>query len=162
MSHPFIIVFGVSGAGKSTICKLISDALTIPFLDADDFHPQANIQKMTSGNPLTDEDRIPWLKAVNAELHQNKETGFVLACSALKEEYRKILEVGISDINWVYLKGNFELIFSRLQARRNHFMNPDLLQDQFDTLEIPEYGFTVSIEYPPDEIVQKIINYLSE
>ncbi len=157
-----IIVLGVSGAGKSTVSKLLSNSLSIPFLDADDFHPKENILKMKSGIPLNDADRLPWLKTINDALHKKKETGFVLACSALKEEYREILQSNIDTIKWVYLYGDFDLISSRIRTRENHFMNPDLLKDQFDTLEIPEYGFKVSIEYPPKEIVQQIINHISE
>lgn len=116
---------------------------------------------MKSGTPLNDEDRKPWLDTLNSELHKRSETGFVLACSALKEQYRKLLSDGIWGIRWIYLDGSFDTIFKRMKERE-HFMKPEMLQSQFDALEIPEYGIHCSIEYPPEEIVNQILEQLSE
>lgn len=161
-SLPRCIVFGVSGSGKSTIGKLLAEHFSIPFLDADDFHPSDNIQKMRSGTALTDQDRLPWLKTINTILSSQQSAGWVLACSALKESYRQTLSSGFPEIHWILLDGSYQDIFVRLHHRQNHFMNPTLLQDQFDTLEIPEYGFKASIEYSPTEIVHQIIDKISE
>lgn len=162
MENHCIIIFGVSGSGKSTVCKLLSELLSLPFLDADEFHSQENIQKMESGTALTDHDRIPWLKAINTSLLEIQNNGFVLACSALKEGYRVILQKNIKKPIWVYLNGSYDQIYHRLKNRKDHFMDPELLQDQFETLEIPEYGIAVSIEYSPREIVNQIIDQISE
>ncbi|MCR9132772.1 MAG: gluconokinase [bacterium] len=158
---PRIILFGVSGCGKSTVASLLAKLLDVPFIEADDFHPKANIYKMKSGIPLNDEDRKPWLDTLNSELHKRSETGFVLACSALKEQYRKLLSDGILGIRWIYLDGSFDTIHQRMKERE-HFMKPEMLQSQFDALEIPEYGIHCSIEYPPEEIVNQILEQLSE
>jgi carbohydrate kinase (thermoresistant glucokinase family) len=162
MNKQCLIIFGVSGCGKSTIGQLLSDQLTLPFFDADDFHSKENIRKMNSGIPLTDADRLPWLQSINNHLVKNQNQGFILACSALKESYRKLLETQIDQITWVYLKGEFDQIYERLNNRKGHFMDPDLLQDQFDTLQIPDYGIMIPIDYSPAEIVQQIINHISE
>ncbi len=159
--QPRIIVLGVSGSGKSTVASLLSQHLNVPFIEADDFHPEANIYKMKSGIPLNDSDREPWLKALNQHMKDYSVTGFVLACSALKEPYREILMHGIPSIHWVYLDGNFEQIYHRMQ-QRSHFMKPKMLQSQFEALEIPKYGIHCSIDYPPEEIVNQILNQLSE
>jgi len=161
MSKHGIIIFGVSGCGKSTIGMLLAEKLNLPFFDADDFHPTSNIEKLTKGIPLTDDDREPWLKAINTKITEAK-PGFILSCSALKESYRLILSQNIKGIRWIHLDGTFDLIYERLKQRSNHFMNPELLKDQFDTLEIPEYGKKYSIDYPPDVIVQKILNQIVE
>lgn len=158
---PRIIVIGVSGCGKSTVASILAKTLHVPFIEADDFHPEANIHKMKSGIPLNDEDRKPWLKALNNELLKHADNGFVLACSALKEQYRKLLSDGISRIRWIYLDGSFDTIYQRMKERE-HFMKPEMLQSQFDALEIPDYGIHCSIEYPPEEIVNQILEQLSE
>jgi carbohydrate kinase (thermoresistant glucokinase family) len=158
---PRIIVIGVSGCGKSTIASFLAKTLHVPFIEADDSHPEANILKMKNGTPLNDEDRKPWLETLNSELQNRKETGFVLACSALKEQYRKLLSDEISGITWIYLDGSFDTIHQRMKERE-HFMKPEMLQSQFDALEIPEYGIHCSIEYPPEEIVNQILEQLCE
>ncbi|PTX61079.1 gluconokinase [Kordia periserrulae] len=153
---------GVSGCGKTTVGKLLSQALTIPFIDADAFHPKENIQKMTNGIALTDTDRKPWLEDINQELiQQSRQKGVVLACSALKESYRKILSKDIQHIEWIYLKGDFKTIQQRMQ-QREHFMNVDLLQSQFDTLEAPTYGMHISIEKSPENILTEILKTLQQ
>ena len=154
-----IVVLGVSGSGKSTISKGLSQALNIPFYDADDFHPIANINKMSSGQPLNDKDREPWLE----ELAQNLsrwagENGAVLACSALKENYRNLLNSNCEDkIVWVYLKGDYELIKSRMESRIDHFMASQMLKSQFEALEVPEYGIHVDISGSPEVIITSIL-----
>ena len=156
------IIFGVSGCGKTTIGKLLSKSLTIPFLDADAFHSKENIQKMTNGIALTDTDRKPWLENINRELiQQSQQKGAVLACSALKESYRSILSKNIEKITWIYLKGEFRTIQQRMQ-QREHFMNVNLLQSQFDTLEEPTLGMQISIEKSPENILAEILKTLQK
>ncbi len=134
--------------------------MDIPFYDADDFHPKSNIEKMAQGIPLNDEDRYPWLKKLSEGIDEWKQNdGAVLACSALKESYREILSEN-SDVTWVYLSGSFDTILERMQ-NRNHFMKADMLQSQFDALEVPSYGFHVDIRMNPRKIVQTIVNHLN-
>ncbi len=149
---------GVSGCGKSTIGKLLSEELNIPFFDGDDFHPQSNIDKMSNGAPLNDEDRRGWLVTLN-ELakKQLQENSCIIVCSALKTSYRAILGTDIQrQAKWVHLTGSFEQIFERLNQRENHFMTSDMLRSQFDTLEQPEDALLVNIGLKPEEIVEKI------
>lgn len=156
-----IVVMGVSGCGKTTIGKLLSEKLQIPFYDADDFHPEENVNKMASGTPLNDEDRKPWLLALASQISQwNQKKGAVLACSALKKSYRELLGSNIAPdtIIFVYLKGNQELIKNRLQERNGHYMPPELLDSQFKTLEEPENAIAVPISDSPENIVSTIIN----
>lgn len=150
---------GVSGSGKSTIGKLISSNLNFHFLDADDFHPESNIQKMSQGIPLNDDDRLPWLIALQQELIKNPKS--VLACSALKDSYRQILDPD-SRYHWVYLSGNKELIWQRMQERSNHFMKAHMLDSQFETLEIPENAIHVEISKAPEEILMEIIDKINQ
>lgn len=160
MKKTFIII-GVSGSGKSTISQLLSEQLGLPYADADDYHPSENIKKMSQGIPLNDKDRLPWLRNLNTLLMRNSKAGTILACSALKESYRQILSDNI-DVIWIYLKGDFELIKSRLKKRKGHFMNIKLLQSQFNTLEKPLYGTHISIDQSPENIVRSILNSLSD
>lgn len=154
---------GVSGSGKTTIGRLLANRLKIPFYDADDFHSQENIDKMKNGIPLEDDDRMPWLYtlAQNLKIWQEEE-GSVLACSALKESYRKIFNENLKSIIWVYLDGKFSAIEERLETRRHHYFKPDLLQSQFETLEIPKYGIKVPIDQSPEKIVDDIISQLKK
>jgi len=154
-----IIVIGVSGSGKTTVGKGIAAQLELPFYDADDFHSQTSIEKMKSGTPLTDRDRYPWIQLLSENIEQwNKDGGAVLACSALKEDYRAILS-SRTKVDWVYLSASFETIHERMK-KRDHFMKPDLLQSQFDTLEIPNYGIHVDASHSARETVSKIITQL--
>ena len=149
---------GVSGCGKSTIGKLLSEELNIPFFDGDDFHPQSNIDKMSNGAPLNDEDRRGWLVTLN-ELakKQLQENSCIIVCSALKTSYRAILGTDIQrQVKWVHLIGSFEQIFERLNQRENHFMTSGMLRSQFDALEQPEDALLVNIGLKPEEIVEKI------
>lgn len=156
-----IVIMGVSGSGKSKIGKLLSEHLDIPFYDGDDFHPKANVEKMASGTPLTDGDRKEWLIQLNKLAVDHKHNGAIIACSALKKNYRSILRAGMGNsMVFVYLKGSFELIKSRLKKRKGHFMPLDLLKSQFDTLEPPFKAITVSIEKTPENIIKEIVNQL--
>lgn len=152
-----IVVFGVTGCGKSTVGELLANKLQLPFYDADQFHPLENVEKMAQGIPLTDKDRLPWLEILGQHLEQwESNQGAVLACSALNEKYRRILQT-VPVIHWVLLEGSKELIRARLNSRVGHFMNPNLLDSQFETLEKPDYGLTVSIDQDPESIVDEII-----
>ena len=161
---PFIIyIMGVSGSGKTTVGKKLSERMAVPFFDADDFHSPANKEKMKMGQPLTDEDRAEWLNTMN-ELakEQMKKKGAIIACSALKEKYRKVLSGGINiPLFWIFLRGNYELIQKRMQARTDHYMPPSLLASQFEALEIPGQAITIDISDEPDKIVESIISKLA-
>jgi gluconokinase len=161
-----IVVMGVSGAGKSTVGKLIAARLGCPFRDADSFHPKANIEKMSRGAPLTDADRWPWLRAIADGIGEHRKAGTVgvVTCSALKRAYRDIVTAGKpSDVRLVYLKGDFALIEARLRARKGHFMPTALLKSQFDALEAPtadENAIVVSIDATPGEIAEDVLRKL--
>ncbi len=159
-SGHLIIVMGVSGSGKSTVGNLLAGTLNSEFFDADDFHPQENVKKLASGKPLNDADRAGWLERLNEVLLSSRQTGAVMACSALKERYRDILARGIGKENvvWVYLKGSYDQILERMKARDSHFMPSSLLRSQFDTLEIPDYAIAVNIGESPDDIVAEILS----
>jgi carbohydrate kinase (thermoresistant glucokinase family) len=152
------IVCGVSGTGKSTIGKLLADKLKLPFFDGDDFHPHSNLEKMKEGIALNDNDRKPWLELLATELALwGANRGAVLACSALKESYRKILSSKYTEeIYWVILHGSRELLIERLNSRTGHFFNSALLDSQLATLELPDYGWTIDIQSSPDEIINTI------
>lgn len=156
-----VIVMGVSGAGKTTVGELLADRMDCGFSDADDFHPAANVEKMRAGIPLTDDDRWPWLKALRQAIEDWETAGEsrVIACSALKDAYRDILSPR-DDVVFVYLKGDTETIASRLNARKGHYMNPDLLASQFATLEEPAGAIIVDIAPPPAAIVDEIMTRL--
>lgn len=154
-------VMGVSGSGKSTIGKQLANTLSLPFFDGDDFHPQANITKMSEGLALDDQDRRPWLETLNSLAKEHAITGAVIVCSALKESYRNQLEKGISpEPLWIYLNGSFDVISERLRQRKGHFMPPALLSSQFDTLEAPEGAIEVSVNLTPDQIMKTILKEL--
>ena len=152
---------GVSGAGKTTIGKALAKALSLPFFDADDYHPEQNITKMRQGHPLTDADRQPWLLALNALLHSQKQQGAVLACSALKGSYRSTLQQGLeAQQQFIFLKGTLALIQQRLQARKNHFMPADLLKSQFATLDPPKNAIEIDIAEPPELLVSNLLKQI--
>lgn len=153
------VIMGVSGCGKSTIARAIADRLGWQYFDADDFHPPANIAKMANGIPLDDADRAPWLLALQGQLHATLQMGGhpVLACSALKERYRQTLLAGNEGIQLVYLRGSYDLIWSRMAARPGHYMKPAMLQSQFAALEEPVDALVVEIIDEPDEMVIKIL-----
>lgn len=156
-----IIVMGVSGSGKTSVGRELAAKMGLTFYDADDFHSQSSIEKMKRGTPLTDLDRYPWLQLLSEKMEQwNTDGSAVLACSALKEEYRIILS-SRTKVKWVYLSANFDTIYDRMK-KRDHYMKPEMLQSQFDTLEIPDYGIHVDASYSVEEIVAKIILTLEE
>ncbi|MGP3988780.1 gluconokinase [Streptomyces sp. 3N207] len=145
---------GVSGSGKSTVGEWLAEALGLPFADADDFHPEQNIEKMSAGIPLDDADRAPWLDAMADWLARRADGGAVLVCSALKHRYRERLRRASPRLFFVHLDGSYELIAARLARRKGHFMPPSLLRSQFDALEPlgeDEWGVTVSVAGTPDE-----------
>jgi carbohydrate kinase (thermoresistant glucokinase family) len=148
---------GVCGCGKSTVGEALAQAIGCRFLDADDFHPQANVDKMASGIPLTDEDRWPWLDVIAEELARILADGEhgVLACSALKEAYRQRLKRA-GDVRIVYLKGDAATIAARLASRQHKYMPPTLLPSQFAALEEPADALVVDIRAPVDEQVERI------
>jgi gluconokinase len=157
-----LVVMGVSGSGKTTIASKLAERLHWPFEDGDKFHPKSNVAKMSAGQPLTDEDRWPWLNAIADEIERICKAGehAVIACSALKRTYRDVLMRGRNDVRLVYLSGTQELIARRLALRKNHFMPPGLLESQFKTLEVPaadEHPVTVSIDASVDAIVDDIV-----
>ncbi len=152
---------GVSGSGKSTIGKKLATALHLSFYDGDDFHPEANVQKMAEGRPLDDRDREPWLRRLNQLAKDQAEEGAVIACSALKKRYRDLLEEGLTPLPvWIYLSGDFETLRGRLRERKDHFMPASLLRSQFEALEIPANALEVSITLSPEEIIEEIIRKL--
>ena len=158
-----IILMGVSGCGKTTIGQMLADRLGWSFYDGDDFHPAANVAKMSRGIPLDDDDRKGWL-AVLASLideHLQKEQSLVLACSALKQRYRDQLCLDPKQVKFVYLKGSYELIYSRIQDRPWHYMKPDMLPSQFAILEEPRDALTINIGQMPGEIVDRILQKFS-
>jgi gluconokinase len=153
-----VILMGVSGSGKTTIGHLLAKQLGWQFYEGDNFHSVVNIDKMRQGIALHDEDREPWLHALQTLIHDllKQSEHAVITCSALRQVYRKRLMEGHSHVAFVYLRGSYSLIFRRLQSRRGHFMNPDLLLDQFRTLEEPDDVPRVEIDQSPGEIVRQI------
>jgi gluconokinase len=151
----FLIVMGVSGCGKSTIGKSLAEDVGWPFYDGDDFHPAENVTKMSQGIPLTDADRADWLAALARLIRDSLQKGQpgVLACSALKQKYRDELMVDPVQVKFIYLKGSYELIKARMEARPGHYMKPGMLDSQFATLEEPTDALTVEIEQTPEEIL---------
>lgn len=161
-SNSVIFIMGVSGVGKSTIGHLLAKKLEIPFFDGDDYHPPSNIRKMSNKQALTDEDRLPWLLALN-ELakKQIENNGCIIGCSALKQAYRNILSGEIEHQTiWVHLQGTFEQIMERLNKRSDHFMPAELLKSQFDTLQESEVSINIDINLTPNEIVHLIMDAL--
>jgi gluconokinase len=157
-----VLVMGVAGSGKTTIGRMLASRLGWVYLEADDFHSAANKEKMHRGEHLTEADRLPWLRAMHAELQNQSAIGknAVLACSALNEEYRRILMDGLN-VKLVYLRGSKELIASRLRHRTGHFAGEAILDDQFAVLEEPRDAIVVDITEEPERIVEKILSKLA-
>lgn len=163
MNTRFVIVMGVAGCGKTTVGEALAQHLGWQFYDADGFHPAENVAKMANGTPLTDSDRAPWLAAlhalISASLKENRPA--VLACSALKESYRQELLEGNEGVQIVYLKGSYELIWSRISQRKDHYMKPNMLKSQFETLEEPANALTFDVSMPVEGIVQAILEKIT-
>ena len=155
-----IILMGVSGSGKTTIGTRLAKTLGWSFADGDEFHPESNVEKMRRGEPLTDEDRWPWLRAIREFIDERLEAQnpVVVACSALKPAYRKVLLEGTDDVHLVYLRGSYDLIRERMEARSDHFFDAELLESQFEALEEPaaDEAIIVDIDATPAEIVERI------
>lgn len=158
------VVMGVSGCGKSTVARTLAEKRGGLFLDADDFHPPANKEKMAAGIPLTDDDRWGWLDALNAELKQQtlEARDVFLACSALREVYREKLRAGLPSLRFIYLKGSREVIARRLGERKGHFMPAALLDSQFATLEEPKDAIVVDIDQTPDKVIAETLRAIGE
>ena len=155
-----IVVMGVSGSGKSTVGAALAQRLRVPFADADDFHPPANIAKMTAGQPLDDDDRHPWLETIGRWLVEHADGG-VMSCSALKRKYRDQLRTHDPEVTFLYLAGTPEVIGGRQASRPGHFMPASLLRSQFDTLEPltpDELGITIDVDQNIDAIVDEYIS----
>jgi gluconokinase len=159
-----VLVMGVSGSGKTTIGEALARELGWKYLDADDYHPKANVAKMASGVPLEDADRWPWLEKINEELLKIQKQGAsaVVGCSALKQAYRERLARGLRDFEIVYLRGDFELLRSRLAARKHRFMPAALLQSQFDALEPPAHAVEVDVSAPVESSLSRIKKQLRQ
>jgi gluconokinase len=156
---------GPAGSGKTTVGKLLAAQLSWEFADGDDFHPPANIEKMSRGIPLTDEDRLPWLKSIRDAMQEWQTQGknAVIACSALKRSYRDLLGIhpNAKNIKLVYLRGSYDLLLERLHSRQGHYMKDKMLVSQLADLEEPEDALRVDVSKSPEEIVSEIRKELS-
>lgn len=154
-----IIITGVSGTGKTTVGLALAERCGIPFYDGDGFHPQANIAKMSAGIPLDDEDRLPWLRAINEHIREKLRSGsLIIACSALREKYRSLISEGIapSSVIWVHLVGDYDVIYRRMSARKGHFMNAGMLRSQFASYEAPVEGIVVNVDQGQEQVIHQI------
>ncbi|WP_076260191.1 gluconokinase [Intrasporangium flavum] len=161
---PLVVVMGVSGSGKTTVGAALAQRLRVPFADADDFHPQANIDKMSAGTPLTDLDRGPWLATIAGWLADHASTGGVTSCSALKQAYRDILAAAAPHVYFLHLHGDPEVIAARVAGRLGHFMPAALVESQFATLEPlgpTEHGAVIEVDQPVDDLVTQSLHLLT-
>lgn len=161
---PVVVMMGVAGTGKSVVGSALAEATGWAFLDADDFHPETNLRKMRSGVPLTDADRWPWLEDLSQLLrdYQGRGERCVLACSALKQSYRALLEEAAPSARWFHLHGPSDLIESRLRSRSGHFMGAEMLQSQLRDLELPSRATRLDIRLSVEELLQCVIKALAE
>lgn len=153
---PLVTVMGVSGSGKTTVGAALAQRLGVPFADADDFHPPANVAKMSAGIPLDDEDRIPWLRTIGAWMAGHAATGAVMSCSALRRTYRDLLREAAPEQVFVHLAGSQETVARRVAGRPGHFMPAALVESQFATLEpldADERGVTLDLDQSVDDLV---------
>jgi len=158
---PLVVVMGVSGSGKSTVGAALAQRLGVPFVDADDLHPEANIAKMSRGEPLDDHDRHPWLETIGGWLADHDESGGVVSCSALKRRYRDQLRHHAHRVEFCHLHGTREVIARRQASRPGHFMPASLLSSQFATLEPlepDEHGLVIDVDQPVDDVVQEYVD----
>lgn len=161
VSPPLLTVMGVSGAGKSTVGAALASRLQVPFADADDLHPAANVAKMAAGIPLDDRDRLPWLRAVGGWLGEHAATGGVVSCSALRRRHRDVLRAAAPAQVFVHLEGSPHVVARRMALRTGHFMPADLLISQYQILEPlqpDERGFTLDLDYPVDALVEACLS----
>lgn len=164
-AYPPVVVMGVQGAGKSTIASMLAQRIGGRYVDGDRLHSAENVAKMASGIPLTDEDRLPWLHAIGGTLAAEGERGIVVVCSALRRAYRDVLRADAPDTVFVHLHGSFELIWSRVNARRHEYMPPSLLRSQFASLEPlqpDEPGIVLDVADSPPAIVAAAVAFLDE
>lgn len=156
-----IVLMGVSGSGKTTVGRALAERLDCAFYDGDAFHPPENVAKMAAGEPLQDVDRRPWLARLNELISglSRQSKCAVLACSALKRDYRRQLARGVPEVTFVFLQGSFETIEARMRAREDHFMGAQMLQSQFEALEPPRKGeaITVNVDRSVQQIVERIV-----
>lgn len=160
MTTPVVVVMGVTGSGKTTIGRLLADELGVLFVDADDYHDDASIEKMRRGEPLDDADREPWLDRLNHELRAHAATGIVLACSALKQSYRARLTDGVAKVRFVLLTASRELLHDRIETRTDHFAPADLLRSQLATLESPDDAIVVDTSERPATVTARVVEQL--
>ncbi len=162
MNRNVYVVMGITGSGKSTVGSRLARALGVAFVEGDDYHPPENVRRMSSGIPLTDEDRAGWLRALAIRIREANDegTGLVLTCSALKRSYREVLRSAAPDLRLVFLKGSRELVADRLGRRTGHFMPASQLETQLVTLEEPasdEDAWVCDISEPAQEIVDALV-----
>lgn len=162
---PVVVVMGVAGVGKTTVARLVAQRLGTPYAEADDFHPEANIAKMSAGIPLDDADRWPWLQRIAEWMSERARegTGGVVTCSALKRGYRDALRVGYPDAFFLHLSGNRGLIGDRMSHRTGHFMPTSLLDSQFEILEPlqpDEKGAVLNVGHSPDQLADEAVKLL--
>lgn len=153
-----LVIMGVSGSGKTSVGKLLCEKLGWKYFEGDEYHPKENIEKMSQGFPLNDDDRKPWLLKLRSLIEESlmQEKNIILTCSGLKESYRKILKVN-NDVKFIYLKGSYELIESRMKLRKDHFMKPGMLSSQFEALQEPTDAMVINIDQELNKIVGEIV-----